>query len=508
MNNRSRTDSNSAKLNVGPILVVSDGAECSKGSKSERRLNSSGQQNNCRTVESRTTPKNRLGCSTLEQRFAYVKCAFAAGAVIAFACLLYSSILSKGANLHWVVDDAIVAAAAAFPESELVRQLQICCLSDSALGPSSLRLADERFAAVLGEVTNQINRDPDNLELRLRRVSICQIPQNQNRGDLLACGLSDMKFIVSHRGTAADWVGLALLQGMTNDPAWRASLDQAKKLGLKADTESEDSVDWVVANLRDGSYRQANIIPWLRAVAEITGDHSADFLIANIYFQTGMYEDAAKEYDKLISSGIERVCHAQLHVLRGACLKWSGHPELAKQAFRKCLALPDGPDEVFSSAYKAMARGALGDRSLEQTLNGQPVTERVLYYVLSDQYQKALQVTALNRDSTGPYAIDTPVNSGPEVLDRGPQGGDAEVFPGTLFELATGIPPEQPALRKKEILEGPADDRNMITESTANIHLLREMAFKKTHNENLAAAEHREAIKFIPPNLRRELGVQ
>ncbi len=292
---------------------------------------------------------------------------------------------------------------------------------------------------------------------------------------------------------------------MKNDPKWQTSINQAKKLGYKIGQSGSGSIDWVLATLRDGSYRQANIIPWLRAMAELTGDNSADFLIATFYFQCGKYEEAAKEYDNLIKNGVEQGSSTMFYLLRGACLKWTGHPELARVAFRKCLSSPEG----FDSAYKAMARGALGDRSLEQTLNGKSESERVLYYVLSDQYEKATKVTAT------PVSVVPGLNGfGPDLYEPDPFSNGVkyvEVAAGTdsfdQFEMATGLKPEPQLPRKKDILEGPADT-GMITECTANIHFLKEMAYKKTNNEKLAAAEHREAIKFIPPNLRRELQVQ
>lgn len=503
LNKRSGNGSKIEKLRVGPTLVVvsDNGGEGSEEPQSEQHQNGTRKQKNRPGAASRNAQKARPASSTLdlERRFAYVKCAFAAGAVIAFACMLYSSILSKEGKFHFLADNVIKAAADAFPDSDLVRQLQIQYLSYGPSGSSPLYSSEVRTAAMWGEVSDQIKCDPENLELRQRRVSLSQMFQldQENRRDYLNCGQSDMEFIVSRRGSANDWAGLALMQGMNNDPGWQTSFKHAKKLGFKIGQDSSGSINWVVATLRDGSYRQSNIISWLRSMAELTGDHSADFLIATIYFHSGKYEKAAEEYDNLIKNGVEKESRPMFYLMRGACLKWSGHPELAKEAFCKCVSMPDGPNPV----YKAIARGALGDRSLEKTLNGQSESERVLYYVLSDQYQKALQVKAK----------ETSTVTGFNAFGDAPQGGDAEVYPGTdsfdQFEMATGIRPEPKLPGKIDILEGPADT-GIITECTTNIHFLKEMAYKKTNNEKLAAAEHREAIKFIPPNLRRELHVR
>ncbi|MBY0548358.1 MAG: tetratricopeptide repeat protein [Candidatus Obscuribacterales bacterium] len=517
MNKRTGTDCKIEDLRVGPTLVVAsqNGGVSSDKGRNEQHEQSRGRQNNRPAAQSRNASKTRPAIATLdlERRLPYVKCAFAAGAVIAFACMLYSSILSKEGKFHFVAENGIRSAAAAFPDSDFVRQLQILYLSGAPYdspcyqGSRGYQGEEERTIAMWGELSDRIKRDPENLELRIRRVALCQffqVPQ-ENGGEYLHSGQSDMELIVSRRGNADDWAGLALMQGLNNDPKWQTSIKQAKKLGYKFGRIGSGSSNLVLATLRDGSYLQPDIIPWLRAVAELTGDHSADTYIATLYFQCGKYEEAAKEYDNLIKNGVEQESNAMFHLLRGACLKWTGHPELAREAFRNCLSSPEG----FDSAYKAMARGALGDRSLEQSLNGQPESGRVLYYVLSDQYRKATKVTAT------PVSVVQGLNGfGPAPCEPEPFGNavnDAEVTAGAdsfdQFEMATGIKPEPQLPRKKDILEGPADT-GMITECTANIHFLKEMAYKKTNNEKLAAAEHREAIKFIPPNLRRELQVK
>lgn len=487
------------ELRVGPTLV--GGAENVVESATNGRPDrtSPGHAKNRRWVcESTNSRKPSVACSksAMEECFAYVRCAFVAGAVIAFACLIHSSIFSKESKLHWIVDNAVEAAVTAFPDSSLVRQLRIYYPSNQGKDP--LGAGEERVEAMLAEVSEQIKRDPDNLDLRLRRAGICQLQQTSpDRGAYLQCALQDVEYVVLRRGTSTDWAHLALLQGMNNDPKWLASLEQSKKLGYKLEPEGPraGSINWVVGTLRDGGFRQANIIPWLRTMSGVTGNHSADYFIATIYLQAGKYEEAAREYESLIKNGVERESHVAFYLLRGACLKWSGHPELAKKAFRNCIASRGEAN----SACKAIARGALGDRSLEKTLNGQRETERVLYYVLSDQYEKAVQVTGTGR--TRPIE-DSFGNGESQVLGIGANGYDQ-------FEMATGVQ-QLPQLEApcKDILEGPPNDSEMIAEGSANIHFLKEMSYRKINNEKLAAEEHSRAVKLIPPNLRRELHVQ
>ncbi|MBX9722113.1 MAG: hypothetical protein K2X81_12005 [Candidatus Obscuribacterales bacterium] len=400
-----------------------------------------------------------------------VHCAFAAGAVITFVCIINSL-----GPIYWNLGPSLSLTVSLSPPAIGLQERDIL---DGTWNKERKR--DE----LLANLSEQIDRHPNNLKLRCRRVEACHMYQDiTTRGNDLACALADMQFVVAHRGNAKDYASLALLQAMTNDPNWKSSLDKAKNLGYKIAPSAEPAnSNWATAAIRDYSCRQANIIPWLQAMTELTGDHSSDYFIPTIYLQAGKYDKAIEEYDKIINGGFAKSDLAHFLLYRGACHKWLGHAELAKDDFRKCVHSATLADSI----YLATAKAALGDRSNEEVLEGKSLSDRVLYYLLSDQYEKAASVS-VTEEGSAPF--------------RNLTNSDQ-------FEMALGIDPGPKFKSEKTscLLGGPADYSTVFLENSVNIHLLRAMAFEKLKNLKMAEAEHRAALAFIPANIRRELNV-
>ncbi|MBX9685467.1 MAG: hypothetical protein K2X27_02120 [Candidatus Obscuribacterales bacterium] len=359
------------------------------------------------------------------------------------------------------------------------------------------------------ELSERIDQHPDDLILRSQRASLffLQRPDVYTRGNDLACALADMEFVVSRRGNADDWIQLALLQGMANDQRWVYSIRRAKKLGAKIPVLPNKGVmAYVQACLYDGNFRQANIIPWIRSMSELSGDHSLDFYIARIYLQTGKYKQALAEFSRLIRLGGEDSELCYYYLMRGACHKWLGHGELAKADFRSCVKHARAEEE---ETFKATAMAALGDFSMERCLEGKELSERVLYYLLSDQYQKALSVTVTAK----------PSNYSDGAFDRFMWADSNSQFDCCVklsdskdeqFYLATGLLSPRPigSLESNYLPGGPVLLSPCFAGEPLSLHLLREMAYKKLNKLQMAEQEHRAAIAFIPANIRRELDVR
>ncbi|MBY0547460.1 MAG: hypothetical protein K2W95_09225 [Candidatus Obscuribacterales bacterium] len=416
--------------------------------------------------------------------------------------------------LHPFLENYIVKIANAYPNCGIVTQLYMDHSLECYFRP--IYITYERFPlqqAMLDQISDQIRASPADVNLRYRRALLCvRNVSILDRGEDLACAVSDMEFVTQNRGLPLDWALLGGLQGMTNDIRWKATIARAKSLGYH--TVHPSSMCYVFAIIRDCNFRHPNLVGLVESMAELTGCNCDDF-IAKLYMQTGNYEKAAERYKRFMKSTPEEATSA-VHLLRGACLKFSGQSKEAMEEFKLCLTTKDADTEFETCQFLAKAAlgiepkpslvrppGCPGASGLE-TLSLQ---EQVLYFLLTEQYEKAAAVRGSFVDIQDPRSSVLQNRVTPDMFNRSRMA---------LMSNTTGIKTcfvdalafDQFNVKSPATGERPHDlNWCFMDDESPNYHLLKALAFDRLRLNEFAAAERKIAFLHIPANVRAELNL-
>ena len=383
------------------------------------------------------------------------------GGIAAFFLVLNATIFSVNAPLHYLIDDFISCANNVAPVAPVkalnYEHLKHQVISSIQPGLFPRRDDDKLFS----EISEEIKKYPQDLNYRELRSQYGAIAQNfvlDEKKMLISCG--DAQILAEKRGTKDDWVSLAMLQARTGSELWRASLKKARALGFSVPkSEAAGAGNWVVACMHDTSYSVPHMLSWLEATSEITGDHSIDYFIAKTYLHCGQYQKAIDVYSKMIDEKTDVASVSNFYLMRGACYRFLGNEALAREDFQACLKAIGPEDGGLADFWKLTAKAALGEYVAFDSPEGMDRCSRVLFYVLSERYNDAVEQ--------------------PIVGDHNPKV-DADWMDC---------------------------DRIPFLEQEANVHLLRAIAFEKLDKPTEAAAERAQAINVIPAPVRQEVGI-